>query len=177
MNLGRILGELREKILSIKDFFEKVHPIVFTLFLMLMVSVPITLVSSALNTGVNAENLADIRNFFKTNKPAAVAYDVILKIPLKEEAKYRLPIMFLSYLKFFLTLENPLVWFVIILPGIPWAQGHAVPLAALVDSLILGWLVFKIGGIRGWLAALLVHVLINFSIFLGYAVNLMLQYP
>ncbi len=162
---------------SIRNFFRKLHPVVITLFLMLMVSVPVTLVMSIKNQGVNRENKKDIEDFFKENPVSAIAYDILVKTPVKEEFKYRGPVAIISLLKlipFFkpiITFQNPLVWFLIIFPGIDWSQSHAVPWATLIDSLLLGWLVFKIGGIRGWLASLLVHELINLAVFIGFCVN------
>jgi ribose/xylose/arabinose/galactoside ABC-type transport system permease subunit len=172
---------LMEFLYKAKYFFESLHPIVVTLLLMLMVSVPITLVSSTTNKGVNRENKQDIEDFFKENKFKDVALDTILKTPLKEEAKYRGTIAIVSSLKYlnffknFITFENPIVWFIIILPGIDFSQGHAIPLAALFDSLLLGWLVFKIGGWRGWLAAFLVHAIVNLSVTIGFGVNLLIK--
>jgi|SRR3989344_1004306 len=170
-----ITQKIRIWLNEIKEFFGKLHPIVLTLLLMFTISVPITLISSVLDKGINRENRQDISEFFRRNKVSALAFDLIVKTPLTEEIKYRLPALIISYLKPFLTLENPVVWLVIILPGLPWSEGHAVPLAALIDNLFLGWLVFKIGRLRGWLAALLVHMIINFSVFLGYAVNLLIK--
>lgn len=175
------LEELRQFSYKVKYFFESLHPIVVTLVLMLLVSVPITLVASATNKGVNRENKQDIEDFFKNNKFSDVAIDAIFKTPFKEEAKYRGPIALVSTLKYihffknFITLENPIIWFIIILPGIDFSQGHAIPFAALFDSLLLGWLVFKIGGWRGWLAAFLVHAIVNLSVVIGFGVNLLIK--
>src|SRR3989344_2906734 len=128
--------------------------------------------------------LNEIKEFFGKLHPIVLTLLLMFTISvpitlissvLDKGIKYRLPALIISYLKPFLTLENPVVWLVIILPGLPWSEGHAVPLAALIDNLFLGWLVFKIGRLRGWLAALLVHMIINFSVFLGYAVNLLIK--
>lgn len=162
---------------SLRNFFRKLHPMVITLLLMLTVSVPVTLVMSIKNSGVNRENKKDIEDFFKENSISAIAYDILVKTPLKEEIKYRGPVAIASLLKplaFFkpiITLENPLIWFLIIFPGINWSQSHIIPWPVLIDSLLLGWLVFKIGGVRGWLASLLVHELINLAVFIGFCVN------
>lgn len=171
--------ELAKTIHSIRNFFKKLHPVTATLFMMLLVSVPITLVSSALNKGINKENQEYIEDFFKNTKPKALAYDLIIKTPFKEEMKYRAPVFMLSLLKGYLgkmiSFENPLVWLVIILPGISWSGTHVIPIAALIDNLFLGWLVFKIGGVRGWLAGLLVHMLVNTAVFIGFSMNLLFK--
>lgn len=179
--MGKKLSDLTEFLYKIKHFFESLHPIVVTLVLMLMVSVPITLVSSATNKGINRENKQDIEDFFKNNKFSDVAIDAIFKTPFKEEVKYRGPIAVVSSLRYlnffrnFITFENPIIWFIIILPGVDFSQGHAIPFAALFDSLLLGWLVFKIGGWRGWLAAFLVHAIVNLSVVIGFGVNLLIK--
>ena len=162
---------------KIKEFFEKLNPIVTTLILMLMISVPITLVAIMRNRGINQETKQAIKDETTAKKPMEVGYDWIIKTPLKEELKFRGPIAALTllrnfeFLRFLIVLENPVIYISIILPGLMWSEFHVIPYAALVDSVFLGLLVFKVGGIRGWLSALLVHMIINFSVFLGFLIN------
>ncbi len=164
---------------AIRNFLKTIHPVTATLIMMLSVSVPVTLVSSALQKGVNKENQQFINEFFRETKPKALAYDLIIKTPIREEIKYRTPVFILSLLKGYLgklfTFENPLVWLVIILPGISWSESHILPIAALIDNLFLGWLVFRIGGVRGWLAGLLVHMLVNTAVFIGFYIGVLLK--
>jgi len=171
--------ELLKTLRSIRNFLNTIHPVTTTLLMMLLVSVPVTLVSSAFQRGINKENQQFINEFFRDNKPKALAYDLIIKTPIKEEMKYRAPVFMLSllkgYFKKLISFENPLVWLIIILPGISWSSTHVLPIAALIDNLFLGWLVFRIGGIRGWLAGLLVHMLVNTAVFIGFYINSLLK--
>ena len=164
-----------------KSFFEKLSPIVSTLILMLIISLPITLVATMKNQGINRESRNEIENEARKKKLCQLGYDWIIKTPLNEEIKYRAPIAILTllrnfeFLKFLIVLENPIVYLTIILPGIMWAENHVVFYAALIDSVLLGLLVFKIGGLRGWLSALLIHMIINFSVFIGFIINTLIK--
>ncbi|MBI3046629.1 MAG: hypothetical protein HYY86_03795 [Candidatus Harrisonbacteria bacterium] len=164
-----------------KNFFEKLNPVVTTLILMLVISVPITLVATMRNKGVNREIKQDIEDEARDKNLKWVGCDWVIKTPLKEELKFRGPIAVLTllrnfeFLRFLIVLENPVIYFSIILPGLMWSEFHVVPYAALVDSVFLGLLVFRVGGIRGWLSALLVHVIINFSVFIGFVINTLIK--
>jgi len=164
-----------------KNFFEKLNPVVTTLILMLIISVPITLVATMRNHGINRGIKQDIEDEARNKKLLEVGYDWVIKTPLKEESKYRGPIAVLTllrnfeFLRFLIVLENPFVYLAIILPGIMWAENHVVFYAALLDSVFLGLLVFRIGGVRGWLSAFLIHTIINFSVFIGFVINTLLK--
>ncbi len=166
---------------AVTIFFRKLNPIVTTLILMLVISVPITLVSSALDKGIDRYNQQSIEDSVKDKKLSYIAYDWVIKTPFKEELIYRSPIALVTllrnikFLKAFIALENPLIFCLIIFPGLIWSQGHAVPYAALFDSILLGLLVFKIGGLRGWLSSFLIHLIINFSVFIGFAIHYFLK--
>lgn len=172
---------MEERRRQLLEFFGKLNPIVTTLILMLIISLPITLVSTMRKQGINKESKEGIESEAREKKLYHVGYDWVIKTPLKEEIKYRAPIAILTLLrnfelfKIFIVLENPVVYLAIILPGIMWAENHVVFYAALVDSVLLGLLVFKVGGIRGWLSALLIHTIINFSVFIGFVINTLIK--
>lgn len=162
-------------------FFRNLHPITSTLILVLTVSVPITLVSSALEKGVNRENLAASVDYFKNNKLSKIAFETLVEAPFKEKLKHRGPIAAVTLLRNFrwarwlITLENPFIFLLVIFPGVQWAETHTNYWAALFDSVLYGLLVFKIGGLRGWLSSWGVHVIVNFAVFIGFSVNLLIK--